>query len=161
MVKFVTISCLLLSFFSNSQKIPENIRCYKKNSAGSQFGGPTLFVSAYYNRFLTQNVNLEVGAGLLGLYGGPRLYYGKKDRTTPVSPYIGFQLCYTSIMKVSSSYGGTGFSGWEQKLGLYAPLGIQFLSKRGFCLSVELAFMKYPSNTVRNTWGAIRIGQNF
>lgn len=128
----------------------ENIRADRKFGIGGQFLGPTILISLQLDYFITQNLNLEVGGGALGYYGGVKWYFGSKDKPTNWAPYVGG--CYISVLD-DIFRGG-------MRSGAYFPLGIQFISKGGFTFAPEVAGLYLPGS-LTPVWGAIKLGYHF
>jgi len=129
-----------------------NPRAARRFGFGIQAGGPTFILSLQADYFLTPRVNVEVGAGLLGLYGALKVHLGGGSW----SPYLGASVALIPEIRLFGSGGG-------QTPSLYFPAGIQYMSRRGFTLAVELA--AYQCETVdvqtRPFWGALKFGYHF
>jgi hypothetical protein len=168
MKKAIILIFLLLASIGFSQKNTQtdsnvNPRTSRKLGYGFQFMGPTLVASCYVNYFINHHVNIEVGGGFLGFYGGTKFHFGKKGQKQLFSPYAGINLGRISLPDLNFGwYGGTG-SGWNGFFMVYLPVGIQFMNKSGFHASIEGAWMRYSGASFTNTipYGAIRIGKNF
>ncbi len=146
MKKWYLSTFLLLHFLSFGQNI--NKRNDFKDGFGLKIGGPTFALALNYNHFFNQNLNLELGAGIVGAYGGLKYFFGKEDKVMRFTPYVGAEYCYTAII----------FDGFYQ--GVYLPLGVQFFSKKGFNLSLEAScFLFYGYGAI--PWGSLHIGKNF
>ena len=92
---------------------------------------------------------MELGGGLIGVYGGLRYYYGKKGKTMRFAPYSGIQYNYSaSLFEYSCP-------------GIYVPLGVQLMSKGGFTLALEAAYVhRFGSYNYSFPWAALKIGAN-
>lgn len=173
MKKVIILLCLLFSQFTYSQvsdstKI-QNPRSLKKFGLGLQFMGPTLIGSVYVNFFPTHNLNLELGTGLIGTYGGAKLFYGKKDRRQTFSPYTGFNLGTIKMLDpLSIFYVFGGDLMWKRVYTGNIPFGMQIMAKNGFHFSLEGSYMFIWGSTTDEIpfkfsfpWAAIKIGKNF
>jgi hypothetical protein len=116
----------------NSYGQETNPRSENKFGIGAQLGGPTLILSINLNYFINHNYNVEIGAGLFGLYGGLNYYFGQSDKSQRWAPYIGAHYTMVSLPTISQS---------ETLSGIYAPIGIQFMAKNGFTFAPEIAFI--------------------
>jgi hypothetical protein len=152
MKNFFLIISLFVAFnvFAQDNSI-KNIRADRKFGIGVQLLGPTILTSLQLDYFITQNLNLEVGVGLFGYYGGAKWYFGSKVKPTYWAPYIGG--CYISAADFSAFVSGIS-------PGAYFPLGIQFISKGGFTFATEVAGLFLP-NVNSPVWGAIKLGYHF
>ncbi len=147
MKKIVLLFLFFVHFSSFGQEI--NPRNEFKNGFGLKIGGPTLALALNYNHFFTQNINLELGAGLIGAYAGVKYYFGTADKVMRFAPYVGAQLFCTAII----------FDGVYP--GFYLPFGVQLLSKNGFNLSLEASYLLLIGRGGNFPWGSIHIGKNF
>ncbi len=151
---FLSFSNLIFSQASESME-SENPRCFRKFGLGIQLAGPTGAFSIYSNWFVTNNVNIETGIGMLGYYGGIKYYTGKKDKKQLLSRYVGLEL----------GQFGLNFD-IQKRIVVYAPFGLQWMNKKGYNFSVELAIVtqrKIPTFEHYRTipFGALKIGKNF
>ncbi len=144
MKKIVLLFLFFVHFSSFGQEI--NPRNEFKNGFGLKIGGPTLALALNYNHFFTQNINLELGAGLIGAYAGVKYYFGTADKVMRFAPYVG--ATFTAIF----------FDGVNP--GIYLPLGVQLLSKNGFNLSLEASYLS-THYLYNGPFGSIHIGKNF
>lgn len=114
-----------------------NPRAERKFGFGGQLLGPTLILSANLNYFITHNFNIEIGAGAIGYYGGLKYYMGKADKQHTWTPYVGANFTSVTFFKISLK----GNSSNDQKNGLYAPVGIQLMTSKGFTFAPEIAYL--------------------
>ena len=131
-----------------------NRRIRFKNHLGAQLGGPS-FLSINYEHFFNQNWSIELGAGsvlaLSGVHVGGRYYLGKREEPTNFSPYLGASIGAAVLIGGGSS---GGIDGYGTAVG-YVPLGIQWMTKKGSAISLEVAGM-YLDNELM-PMGAIRL----
>jgi hypothetical protein len=146
MIQRFIISVLFLGtsvvFAQSDTSAPMNLRLIHKNQLGLSFGGPGFF-GPYYEHFFNQNWSLETGFGTLlvinSAYVGGRYYFGKKDKLQRFSPYVGADFG-------AGFYIGGGGSGGIDGAGTpigYVPVGIQFLSRKGYTFSLEAALLYF------------------
>ena len=141
-----------ISFLGNAQMIDsdsnQNMRLIHKNHLGFSLGGPA-YLGYYYEHYFNQNWSIEVGLGsvlvLTGAYAEGRYYFGKKDNQQKVTPYVGLAGGATMILGLDDSY-GTPI--------VYAPVGLQIFSKKGFAFSFEAAYFRLDGESF--PMGALR-----
>ncbi len=149
-MKKITTCFLFLFYFSISiySQYPNPRKTYKSGFSFT-LGGPTLALSFSLNHFFNEHVNMEIGGGFIGAYGGIKYYYGRKMKVMRFAPYTG--LCY--------NYSASLFE--YPCPGIYVPLGVQLMSKRGFTLGLEAAFEhRYGHYNYSFPWAALKIGAN-
>ena len=158
MKKVLLVCIILIAQFTHSQAIDsskiKNIRSIKKLGWGLQLLGPTGVGSIYVNFFATHNINLEVGGGLFGFYGGTKIFYGKKNQKQHATPFFG--VSFGQFNAPIPIFGGQLTSGI-----INAPIGIQIMSENGFQFSIELSVLYFSEFKYTSPWGAIKIGKNF
>ena len=141
---------VVIFFVSISISAQENIRSERKFGFGIQAGGPTLVASFELDYFLTRNINVEAGIGIIGFYGGSKWYFSAKNKSSFWAPYLG-----AFIMALPDD-----ILGGDWKPGGYFPLGIQYISKRGLTLAAEAAGF-YHITAQTPVFGALKIGYHF
>ena len=163
---FVILSTTL--FAQNSiDTVKGNPRSYRKFGMGIQGMGPTIIGSIYLNYFATHNINIELGTGLFGSYGGAKCYLGKKEDKQFLSPYVGINVgTFKLLDPLIIIFGGELV--WKRVYSVNLPLGVQLMTKNGFNFSVEGSILFIRGNTATGVpikltypWGAIRIAKNF
>lgn len=131
-----------------------NRRLLHKNHLGAQLGGPS-FLSINYEHFFNEHWSIEAGAGSIlaisGIHAQGRYYLGSKAKPTKFAPYLGVAMGAASIIGGGSS---GGINGYGAAVG-YVPIGIQWMTKKGSAISIEVAGM-YLDNELL-PMGAIRL----
>lgn len=131
-----------------------NRRLLHKNHLGAQLGGPS-FLSINYEHFFNEHWSIEAGAGSIlaisGIHAQGRYYLGSKAKPTTFAPYLGVAMGAASIIGGGSS---GGINGYGAAVG-YVPIGIQWMTKKGSAISIEVAGM-YLDNELL-PMGAIRL----
>lgn len=159
MNKVLIILCISFSnlIFSQTPEshVSENSRL-RKFGIGLQLLGPTGAYSIYTNLFVTKNVNIEAGIGIFGYYGGFK--YFSRTKFNSVSRFVGLNIGQFGF--------GTLDSDIQKRIIFYAPYGYQFMNKKGYYFSVEIAIVaqaKLPTFEYYriNPYGAVKIGKNF
>ena len=128
-----------------------NPRANRRIGIGIQLGGPTMICSAQADYFLTPKINIEAGVGLVGLYSGVKVHLS----SSAWSPYLGVKATFLPEIKL---FGG---GGWNP--GLYAPIGIQYMSRDGFTFAFEGALLLTDSLgwAFEPFWAGVKFGYHF
>ena len=117
-----------------------NRRLIYKHLVGYSIGGPS-FLSINYEHYFNHNWSIEAGLGsvifISGVHVESRYYLGNSKHPTRFDPYLGAAIGAASIMGGGGSGGVDGYG----TLVAYVPLGIQYISRNGFALSLEGAGM--------------------
>jgi hypothetical protein len=133
---------------------PKNLRLIHKNHFGLSLGGPGFF-GPYYEHFFNQNWSIETGFGGLlvinSAYVGGRYYFGEKDKAQRFSPYVG--AAFGAGFYIGGG-GSGGIDGAGTPIG-YVPVGIQFLSPKGYAFSLEAALLYFDGEYL--PMGALKI----
>jgi hypothetical protein len=112
-------------------------------------GGPSTVLSLSFDCFITSSVNIEAGAGLLGVFGGMKYHFLGSDNNVNWTPYLGLFAAY------NINYD-------DEYTNLYIPLGLQYTGNKGFRFAVELAGILVKdfdySYVILPVWGAIKFG---
>jgi len=152
---------LVIVLLFSSAALTAQIRMTKPNDFSLELGGKCLLYSLSYQRTLSPNFGLEVGASLIGgatggdsatvffLSGGGRLYLLKKD----TSPYISGGLVWLS----AGSNAGP-FDDAASGVYFYASPGFEFRSAGGFMFRAGVYFL------IKNgffVWPGISLGVGF
>jgi len=127
----------------------QDTRIEKPLGIGVQFLGPTTIFSGYIDLFFGPNINLEVGIGMLGAYGGAKYFFGGKEPEKRWFPYAGAMALFIP-----------GLVGTDDTIGVYIPLGVQYMFPWGLMLGAELAAMANARGEVI-PFGALRIAYRF
>jgi len=154
---------LLVFHFSHAQEgtIIRNPRALYKTGYDIRLLGPTPLASISMNYFVSQNINLEAGIGLIGAFGGIEYYYGKKEKRNLAVPYAGLKIGYMTLPDIDPGFAG-GSGGWGKFATVYLPMGLQLMTRSGFHISLEGAlFATFGSSRNTSPWGSLKIGQNF
>ncbi len=149
---FLLLICTSASTLHGQEGSKLNDRANRKIGIGLNLLGPTFGTSIQGDYFLTRNLNIEIGGGVIGYYGGAKWYFRRQDRSNSWSPYIGWH--HTECFDL--------YWGWIIR-GSYFPVGIQYLSKSGFTLSVELAALNpgLQKDATVPFFGGLKIGYHF
>ena len=128
----------------------------EQNPLGINFslGSPVFIASLSIDYFISSTINLEVGGGLIGVYGGVKYHFqGNKDKNW--TPYTGVYL--VGIPTITFLFNTT-----NSHMDIYVPLGIQYIGNGGFTFAFEGA-ASY-SNSRDNKllpYGALKLGFHF
>lgn len=138
------IVALSLAASVYSQDIPksrnENPRVKRPFGVSLNLGGPAILVSASANYFILPRLNIEIGGGIWGYYGGPT-YHFKQNRDKRATVYTGFLLTAYPAMPGASAFYDAGWnvSKPETHYYVYVPIGLNNISKNGYTSSIEIA----------------------
>jgi hypothetical protein len=151
MKKVIVIS--FLSFISTIMLAQSSPREENKFGINAILFGPTLFVSASLDYFITPSVCAEVGGGAIGYYGGLKYHFGG-DSDKNWTPYLGGYFTYTVV---------PGFIKDDIKANaIYIPVGFQYMANKGFTMSFEAAgFVSDKFKKDITPWIGIKIGKHF
>lgn len=145
-ILIVSVAWTYFSFAQSDTSAPMNLRLIHKNHFGYSLGGPGFF-GAYYEHFFNQNWSVETGFGTLlvisSVYVEGRYYIGEKDKLQRFSPYVG--AAFGAGLYIDD--GGTPIG--------YVPVGIQFLSRKGYAFSLEAALLYFDEEYL--PMGALKI----
>ena len=158
MTRHIVLTLLLVWTASVSAQtdttLPKNLRLIHKNHFGLSLGGPGFF-GPYYEHFFNQNWSIETGFGGLliinSAYVGGRYYFGEKDKLQRFSPYVG--AAFGAGFYIGGG-GSGGIDGAGTPIG-YVPVGIQFLSPKGYAFSLEAALLYFDGEYL--PMGAMKI----
>jgi hypothetical protein len=162
-IKMKKILIILFFGFSNFifSQSPESLESensrFRKFGIGIQLFGPTAAYSIYTNLFVTKNLNLEAGIGIIGYYAG--INYHKRTKFNSVSRFVGLKIG-------QFGFDFEPFSEIQKRIIFYAPYGFQFMNEKGYYFSFEIAIVaqaKLPTFEYYriNPYGALKIGKNF
>ncbi len=110
-------------------------------------GSPSLIVSVSADYFVNSNINLEIGGGAFGFFGGGKYHFFGKT-TKNWTPYTGV------FLAVYGETVGTDYL-------FYFPVGIQYIGKKGFNFAVELAVTSESVFPDIPVWWGVKIGYRF
>lgn len=124
---------------------------YRRFGFGLQIMGPaTISLEADY--FIIRQLNIELGTGFEGSYGGVNGCWRGKQYKTRWSPYLGVQYFrydqYTLM-------GGGG----SNAHGIYCPIGVQYISKNGFKFGIEVAQQFFLNDDTWSIYGPTNYGK--
>ena len=115
-------------------------------------GGPGLYGSLSYDYFISSNVDVEVGAGPLTVFGGIKYHIdGHKNKNW--TPYLGCYGMYIWIFELFSDDDDDG------PIAVYIPVGVQYIGKKRFSFAVEVAGMQGFGEFIE--FGAVKFGYRF
>ena len=114
-------------------------------------GGPTIITSLSIDYYVSPELKAEIGAGLLGAYGGMTLHLFHIQDEKRWSPYAGAYFIYFPVDV-----------GEALATGSYLPIGIQYRSKKGFTMSFEIAFI-FSDDPINNLpyFAGLKVGHRF
>lgn len=147
-MKRTYVVLLFFTIFVNLAQSSE----YKPLTDERRFGiglnvlGPTGLASLSANYFVTPNIKVETGAGLIGYFGGGTYHFG--------GSMIGKATPYTGV------YFSRLWDLWDNKTDgfLYLPIGVGGCRKNGFTFHVELAFFRNIKESYNLLWGGLKFG---
>ena len=114
--------------------------------------GPTILLSVSVDYFVTPKTNVELGTGVIGIYGGVKYHWNRNQSESGWTPYAGLDLTFIpEICFISCA---------PARIGLYIPVGMQFMSNGGFTFGAEIAGL-ILDNTKTPLWGALKLGYHF
>jgi hypothetical protein len=101
---------------------------------------------------VTSKINVELGTGIIGRFGGLKYHINGDKNDKNWTPYIGLYL--THMPSKQLFYFG---SPTEEKSFLYFPLGIQLNKNKGLTFGAEIA----GTTNEKLFWGALKFGYHF
>jgi hypothetical protein len=150
----ILLTWCLHGFSQTDSTAPKNLRLIHKNHFGLSMGGPGFF-GPYYEHFFNQNWSIESGFGTLlvinSAYVGGRYYFGEEDKLQRFAPYVG--AAFGAAFYLGGG-GSGGIDGAGTPIG-YVPVGIQFLSRKGYAFSLEAACLYFDGEYI--PMGALKI----
>ena len=128
-----------------------NPREKRRLGVNGVIGGQSVILSLSLDYFVTPNINIEAGGGMIGGYVGMKYHIDGIMNDVRWHPYFGASFAVVE----SFSFGG------ETRLEnfLYIPFGFQYIGNKGFSIAGEVA--RLTPNSWTTAWGAIRIGYHF
>ncbi len=148
---------------ANKEPEEPNVRIREPNGMSVVLLGPTLIGAGQYDVFVTPNLNIEVGLGLVGIYGGISYHFDGKNPARRSTPFIGLRGTLGLIAANSIDF-GPNFG-----RGVMLPFGFDINTKSGFYLRPEISvwytystdnWMWVPRHAVR-PWFGVPIGWRF
>ena len=119
--------------------------------------GPTIGASLSIDYFASPSINIEAGAGAWGYFGGVKYHINGNKSIKSWTPYIG-------INAISVVNGVDILENILEEdvtdIGVYLPVGLQYLSDGGFTFGIELAGL-FVDNYDTYVWGAVKLGYHF
>ena len=151
---FLSLSLVFISFLGNAQEATSGIDGMRKNAISFNIGGTTPFIGITYERVVSENVSLEIGAGIPSIGVGMKYFpWGIKE-----SKFL-FHVGLTSIFLSHESLDiwGTSDESGVFVVG-YLPIGISYFGKNGFNLGVDVG----PAIAANfGPYGNIKLGYRF
>jgi hypothetical protein len=136
----------------NKDVIKSNPRLSNPFGVNFNLGGQTLALSLSVDYFVTSKINVELGTGIIGTFGGLKYHINGDKNDKNWTPYVGLYL--THMPSKQLFYFG---SPTEQKSFLYFPLGIQLNKNKGLTFGAEIA----GTTNEKLFWGALKFGYHF
>jgi len=147
---------------ANKIELPKNPRLARQIGISGVLLGPSVIGSVQLDLFLNENWQMDLGLGLVGIYGGLNYHFKGKDMHRMLTPYVGLK-------------GHIGFSPVDfafnprTGLGFYVPVGVSLVSKGMIYFAPELAlhYAFLPGNGwfrdehVVAPFGALKLGLRF
>ena len=122
---------------------------------GLQLFGPTVIGSAYLDFQLNKNLRLELGGGLVGAYGGFKVY------TNPLNSKQNFRIYSGANFSGFSLPDLFGPGGWYTLYGIHIPFGIQWRNTSGFLFAAEIGPLIANNSSFETAAPALRFGYYF
>jgi hypothetical protein len=142
LLKILNVKTIFFLLISYSVLSPIHAQ---KFGMGLQFFGPTVIGSAYFDYELNKNLRLELGGGLVGAYGGLKLYTNTLNSKQNFRIYSGAHFSGFSLPDLFGS------GGWNTMYGIHIPFGIQWRNTSGFSFAAELGpLVAWNSNYIAN-----------
>jgi hypothetical protein len=114
--------------------------------------GPTILLSVSIDYFVTPKTNVEIGTGIIGSFGGVKYHWSRDQNESVKSPYVGLNVIYIPEICINNCT--------PARVGLYIPVGVQFINKGGFTFAPEIAGLVLD-NTKTPIWVALKLGYHF
>jgi hypothetical protein len=154
-IKFLLpIALVLVSFLGNAQETTSSIDGMRKNAISFNIVGTTPIIGITYDRIVSENVILEIGAGLPSIGAGIKYFpFGIKE--SKILFHVGLTGSY--IFTEALDLSGTS----EDESGVffgYLPIGISYFGEHGFNLGVDLGPAVADGFA---PWGNLKLGYRF
>lgn len=149
----LSLSLVFISFVGNAQEATSGIDGMRKNAISFNIAGTTPIVGIVYDRVVSENVSLEIGAGIPSVGAGFKYYpWGIKESK------ILFHIGLTGGYFFSEALDIWGSSDESGVFFGYLPIGISYFGEHGFNLGVDLG----PTVAANfGPWGNIKVGYRF
>jgi hypothetical protein len=147
----IIVIAVLISSNISAQESP-NLNNEKRFGVNVNLLGPTVLLSISMDYFVTPKTNIEIGTGIIGTYVGAKHHWNRNQSETERSPYAGLNVIYIPEICISNCT--------PARIGLYIPLGLQFMRNGGFTFGGEIAGLVLE-NTKTPVWGALKMGYRF
>lgn len=149
----LSLSLVFISFLGNAQEATSGIDGMRKNAISFNIAGTTPIIGIVYDRIVSENVSLEIGAGIPSIGAGFKYYpWGIKESK------ILFHVGLTSAIIFSEALDTWGTSDESSVFFGYLPIGISYFGEHGFNLGVDLG----PAVAAHVApWGNIKVGYRF
>lgn len=136
----------------------ESPRILYPTGLGMKLGGPAV-MSLDFNQFVLPELELNLGIGMFGTYGGFNYHITTIDYNKEWTFYMGGKVSAVGDHRDWLSPGGIEY------IGLYAPLGFKLVSRAKFSFSGEIAayHLMTPSGQPEATvpFAGFTLGMNF
>ncbi len=154
----ILFSTILIAIFTNTLSAQNTVPDLKGSTAvvGQLWGIETIGLNINHN--INHRVSINAGLGiLLDLHLGANLYLTNRTKKK-TSFYIGTQV---GLIRQISIFGSSD----ESQLGIYAPIGFEYIALKGFTILVDIG-----PNFVKEDWdqistfpimGSLKIGYTF
>lgn len=132
-----------------------NPRIENRFGANINILGPSILLSLSIDYFITPDINIETGFGIIGYFGGIKYHIFGTKADKNWTPYVGL---YATHIPEINFFGDSK----SARSGLYVPVGIQYMGIGGFTFGVELAGLTVKDIAGGTAfWGALKIGYHF
>ncbi len=144
---------LFISFTSIAQETTSDFDSMRKNAISFNILGTTPFIGIIYDRIVSENLSLEIGAGIPSVGAGFK-YYPSGIKESKMLFHVGLTgtILFTEAFDVWNTSDDNGV------LLAYLPIGVSFFGEKGFNLGVDIG----PA--VAKTfapWGNVKVGYRF
>ena len=112
--------------------------------------GQTGLLSFSVDYFVSSSLDIELGAGIFGTFGGLKYHFGGANTDKNWTPYLGIYLSHIPAIVF--------FTASDSKNCIYMPMGIQLHKNKGLTFGAELAITNL---TKMNVWGGLKFGYHF
>ena len=144
---------LFISFTSIAQETTSDFDSMRKNAISFNIAGSTPIVGITYDRIVSENLSIEIGAGIPSIGAGLK-YYPWDIKESKILFHVGLTggYLFTEALDFwgTSDVSGVFFS--------YLPIGISYFGEHGFNLGVDLGPLVADSI---GAWGNIKLGYRF
>ena len=147
------LSLVFLSSFVYAQETNSDFDSMRKNAISFNILGATPIIGITYERIVSKNISLEVGAGIPSVGAGFKYYpWGIKESK------ILFHTGLTGSIVFSEAFDIWGTSDSNGVFLGYLPIGISYFGKKGFNLGLDLG----PAVAdIVAPWGNVKLGYRF